>query len=190
MFTIGQSSNEQRLVKRLRNGENGAMQEFYSLYANRLTAVCSRYIVDKDDLKDVFQDAFIHILSHIRDFEYRGAGSLQAWASKIVVNEALSFLKIKKQHELLFSDDVAEIPEEETPDFNDIPPEVIQQMIQSLPTGYRTVFNLYVFEQKSHGEIAQLLGVKEGTSSSQFSRAKSLLARMIKQYINKEQLTR
>ena len=50
------------------------MQEFYSLYANRLTAVCSRYIVDKDDLKDVFQDAFIHILSHIRDFEYRGAG--------------------------------------------------------------------------------------------------------------------
>lgn len=178
------------MVKRLRNGENGAMQEFYSLYANRLTAVCSRYIVDKDDLKDVFQDAFIHILSHIQDFEYRGAGSLQAWASKIVVNEALSFLKIKKQHELLFSDDVAEIPEEETPDFNDIPPEVIQQMIQSLPTGYRTVFNLYVFEQKSHSEIAQLLGVKEGTSSSQFSRAKSQLARMIKQYINKEQLTR
>ena len=67
---------------------------------------------------------------------------------------------------------------------------MIQQMIKSLPTGYRTVFNLYVFENKSHSEIAHLLGIKEKTSSSQFSRAKNLLASMIRQYINKEQLSR
>ena len=76
------------------------------------------------------------------------------------------------------------------PSFSDIPPDVIQQMIKSLPTGYRTVFNLYVFENKSHSEIARLLGIKEGSSSSQFSRARSLLARMVREYYNKEQLSR
>ena len=191
MFTIGQSNNEQRLVKRLRNGENGAMREFYTLYADHLTAVCSRYIVDRDDLKDVFQEALIHIFSHIPDFEYRGPGSLKAWATRIVVNKALDYLKARKHKQLILTEaDVAEEPDEETLTLSDIPPDVIQQMVKSLATGYRTVFNLYVFENKSHREIARLLGIKESTSSSQFNRAKSLLIRMIRQYIDKEQQSR
>ena len=193
MFSIRDSSSidEQRLVKRLRNGENGAMREFYTLYANHLTAVCSRYIVDRDDLKDVFQEALIHIFSHIPDFEYRGPGSLKAWASRIVVNEALDFLKAKKHNQLILTEaDVAEEPDDETLTLSDIPPDVIQRMVKKLPIGYRTVFNLYVFENKSHSEIARLLGIKESTSSSQYNRAKALLANMISQYINKEQLPR
>ena len=193
MFSIRDSSSidEQRLVKRLRNGENGAMQEFYTLYANHLTAVCSRYIVDRDDLKDVFQEALIHIFSHIPDFEYRGPGSLKAWASRIVVNEALDFLKAKKHNQLMLTEaDVAEEPDDETLTLSDIPPDVIQRMVRKLPIGYRTVFNLYVFENKSHSEIGRLLGIKESTSSSQYNRAKALLANMISQYINKEQLPR
>ena len=193
MFSIRDSSSidEQRLVKRLRNGENGAMQEFYTLYADHLTAVCSRYIVDRDDLKDVFQEALIHIFSHIPDFEYRGPGSLKAWASRIVVNEALDYLKAKKHHELmLVEEDIADEPYEETLTLSDIPPDVIQRMLKNLPIGYRTVFNLYVFENKSHREISRLLGIKESTSSSQYNRAKALLANMISQYINKEQLPR
>lgn len=165
------------------------MQEFYSRYADCLTTVCSRYIVNRDDLKDVFQEALIHIFTHISEYKYRGAGSLQAWASKIVVNEALKFLKTSKHFELLQTE-AEVIDEQEITTLNDIPPDVIQQMIKSLPTGYRTVFNLYVFENKSHSEIAHLLGIKEKTSSSQFSRAKNLLASMIRQYINKEQLLR
>lgn len=176
------------MVKRLRNGENGAMREFYTLYADHLTAVCSRYIVDRDDLKDVFQEALIHIFSHIPDFEYRGPGSLKAWASRIVVNEALDYLKAKKHHELmLVEEDIADEPYEETLTLSDIPPDVIQRMVKRLPIGYRTVFNLYVFENKSHSEIAHLLGIKESTSSSQYNRAKSLLADKIRQYINKKQ---
>ena len=182
------------MVKRLRNGENGAMQEFYTLYADHLTAVCSRYIVDRDDLKDVFQEALIHIFSHIPDFEYRGPGSLKAWASRIVVNEALDFLKTKKHNQLMLTEmgiaDVVEEPDDETLTLSDIPPDVIQQMVKNLPIGYRTVFNLYAFENKSHSEIAHLLGIKESTSSSQYHRAKNLLANMISQYINKEQQSR
>lgn len=192
MFSIGHSNDEQRLVKRLRNGENGAMQEFYSRYANHLTAICSRYVTDSDDLKDVFQDALIHIFTHIGDFEYRGTGSLKAWASRIVVNEALDYLNAPRHRKttLREAEVTVEPFEEEVPSFSDIPPDVIQQMIKSLPTGYRTVFNLYVFENKSHGEIARLLGIKECSSSSQFSRARSLLARMVREYYNKEQLSR
>ena len=107
------------------------------------------------------------------------------------VNEALKFLKASKRQELLLAETrLMEEPFEEVPPLNDIPPDVIQQMVKSLPTGYRTVFNLYVFENKSHSEIAHLLGIKESSSSSQFSRAKSQLAKMIRQYNDKEQLSR
>lgn len=167
------------------------MQEFYTLYADHLTAVGSRYIVDRDDLKDVFQDALINILSHISAFEYRGPGSLKAWASRIVVNEALDFLKARKHHEMMMvEEDIADEPYEETLTLSDIPPDVIQRMVKKLPIGYRTVFNLYVFENKSHSEISRLLGIKESTSSSQYNKAKALLANMIRQYINKEQQSR
>ena len=183
--------DEQRLVKRLRNGENGAMEEFYSQYAPYLKAVCSRYITDKEDAKDVFQNALVRILTHTKEYQYQGQGSLRAWATRIVVHEALRFLNNKKRHELTtWDDDMMNGVEEDDPPIEDIPPEVIQQMVRRLPTGYRTVFNLYVFEDKSHQEIASLLGISVGTSSSQLCRAKNLLADMIREYKDKNQSPR
>ena len=175
--------DEQRLAERLRNGDNGAMREFYTLYAEQLTGVCSRYITDEDDMKDVFQESLIHIITHFSDFTYRGAGSLKAWATKTVVNESLRFLRDTKRHELLLLDqEVADGPEVDDPPISDVPPDEIHRMVSQLPTGYRAVFNLYVFENKSHQEIASLLGIKEKSSASQLSRAKNLLAKMIRQY--------
>ena len=98
---------EQRLVKRLQEGDKTAAREFYSLYADRLAGVCSRYITDEEDLKDVFQNALVHIFSHIADFEYRGVGSLQAWTTRVMVNESLRFLRTKKQHEIVQLDNIA-----------------------------------------------------------------------------------
>ena len=86
--------------------------------------------------------------------------------------------------------DQTDIPEEDDPPIEDIPPEVIQEMIRQLPTGYRTVFNLYVFEDKTHEEIARLLGISINTSSSQLCRAKNLLAKMIKANNKKNQQRR
>ena len=190
MFHIG-NSDEQRLVKRLRNGDNGAMKEFYSQYETYLKGICSRYIINKEDAKDVFQNALIRIYTHIADFNYQGAGSLRKWASRIVVHEAIRFLNQIKRHELKeWDDNKMDVPEEDDPPIEDIPPEVIHEMVRQLPTGYRTVFNLYVFEDKSHEEIARLLGISVNTSTSQLHRAKNLLADMIKQYNDKEQLPR
>lgn len=174
---------EQRLVKRMQDGEKSAAREFYSHYADYLAGICSRYIGDEDDLKDVFQDALIHIFTHIGDFHYRGAGSLQAWVSKVMVNQSLKYLRTKQRHEFVQLDEViSEEVEDEEPPINDIPPNVIQQMLNCLPVGYRTVLNLYVFEGKSHREIAQMLGIKENSSASQLHRAKHQLAKMIKDY--------
>ena len=180
MFEIG-NQEEQRLVKRLRNGENGAMQEFYSLYADQLAGICSRYIPDGEDMKDVFQDSLIRIFTHISDFNYHGIGSLRAWASKVAVNQSLNYLrKVKRQELVMQKLDMMDEPEADDPPIEDIPPEEIQRMLSKLPIGCRTVFNLYVFENKSHQEIASLLGIKENSSTSQLNRAKNLLAKMIK----------
>ena len=182
MIEIG-IKKEQRLAKRLRNGENGAMQEFYTLYAEQLAGVCARYIVDKEDMKDVFQESLVQIISHICDFNYRGEGSLEAWATRIVVNESLKFLRTAKQQELLLLEqDTTEEPEPEAPQIEDISPEVLHQMVSQLPTNYRTALNLYIFENKSHKEIAELLGIKENSSTSLLRRAKDLLAKKIKEY--------
>lgn len=174
---------EKQLAKRLRNGENGAMQELYTLYGNYLSALCARYISDDDDIKDVFQDCFVSIITHIDKFDYRGEGSLRAWVSRIAVNQSLMFLRGEKRKGLTLVDmDIPDEAEDDDPDIHEIPPDVIHKMIRELPDGYRTVFNLYVFEDKSHKEIATLLNIKETSSASQLHRAKNILAKKINEY--------
>lgn len=171
------------MVKRMHDGENAAMKEFYTLYIDYLTGVCARYIDQDDDLKDVLQDGIVKIITRIREFNYRGPGSLQAWATRIVVNQSLSFLKNRQRNG--FASLVADVPDEkeiDDPPIRDVPAEVIHQMVRELPEGYRMVFNLFVFENKSHQEIAQLLGIKKNSSASQLHRAKNLLARKIEMY--------
>lgn len=185
MHHIGYSNDEQRLAEQIRRGDNAAMRVFCSLYVPHLKAICTRYVTDSEDASDVLQETLISIVTHISDFHYLGQGSLKAWATRIAVNESLNYIRRNRRHDLTlqeqYIDDIAE-EEEEDPPIEDIPPEVIQQMVRQLPTGYRTVFNLYVFEDKSHQEIAQLLGTSVKTSISQLHKAKNLLAQMIQTY--------
>lgn len=177
-------NEEQRLVKRLQEGDKTAAREFYTRYGGSLAGVCVRYIADEEDVKDVIQNALVHIFSHITDFKYRGSGSMEAWVVRIAVNESLKFLRTKVQYELLQPDYDVIDDSEDDPSVRDIPPDIIRQMLNRLPTGYRTVLNLYVFEGKSHQEIARLLGIKKDSSASQLLRAKSMLAQMIRKYNN------
>ena len=177
-------NEEQRLVKRLQEGDKTAAREFYTRYGGSLAGVCVRYISDEEDVKDVIQNALVHIFSHITDFKYRGSGSMEAWVVRIAVNESLKFLRTKVQHELLQPDYDVIDDSEDDPSVRDIPPDILRKMLNRLPTGYRTVLNLYVFEGKSHQEIASLLGIKKDSSASQLLRAKSMLAQMIRKYNN------
>ena len=177
-------NEEQRLVKRLQEGDKTAAREFYTRYGRSLAGVCVRYIADEEDVKDVIQNALVHIFSHITDFKYRGSGSMEAWVVRIAVNESLKFLRTKVQYELLQPDYDVIDDSEDDPSVRDIPPDILRKMLNRLPTGYRTVLNLYVFEGKGHQEIARLLGIKKDSSASQLLRAKSMLAQMIRKYNN------
>ena len=176
----GNSLSERELVRLVGNGDPRGQRELYQRYAGVLTAVAARYLQDQDQLKDVLQDAFIRIFEHFHSFRYRGEGSLRAWMSKIVTNGALQALR--RDSRLLPSSELPESLPDEDPDIDEVPMEVLQDIIRNLPDGYRTVFNLFVFEQMKHKEIAALLGIKENSSASQLLRAKALLAKEIKDY--------
>lgn len=175
--------SEQDIAEGLRKGDNHAMREFYASFGGMLTGVCCRYLADDDDVKDTLQETLISIIKNIHSFEYKGKGSLRAWAVRITVNHALSFLRKKQRDTALFVNADSDIADEETPpDIEDIPADTITEMIRQLPDGYRMVFNLYVIEGKSHKEIAQTLGIKEVTSASQLHRAKAILTKKINEY--------
>lgn len=166
----------------VRGGDSSGMRELYSRYAGYLTAVCSRFIPDRDEVKDVLQDSFVKVFTNFDSFSFKGEGSLRAWVRKITVNESLKALRKDRRLTALPVNMVDMEDEEEEVPFGDVPQSVIQDMIRRLPDGYRTVFNLYVFENMKHKEIAELLGIKEDSSASQLLRAKAMLAREIKEY--------
>ncbi len=161
------------------------MRLLYDRYIGYLTAVCSRYVVDSAAVKDILQDAFVKVFSKLDGFEYRGEGSLKAWMSRIVVNDSLK--NLRGAGRLKYVDELPDTEGEgEIEGMPDVPVRELAEMIKSLPDGYRTVFNLFVFEKKSHREIAGLLGIKEDSSASQFFRARAMLAKKIKDYWKKQ----
>lgn len=176
------TDSEKQLLNLVKQGDPMAMRAVYTTYVRYLAAICSRYIVNSEDVKDVLQDSFMKIFSSIPSFEYRGQGSLKGWITKITVNETLKFLQQNSRLEFVEISELEQNRPEEEPDVDALPSSVLFKLIQELPAGYRTIFNLYVIENKSHKEIAKLLDIKESTSASQLHRAKSLLATKIRQY--------
>lgn len=180
--TPSENDSEIMLLSHIQKGDELAMRTLYSRYVKYLTAICSRYIYCDEDVKDVLQDIFLKIFSSIDLFEYRGVGSLKGWMAKITLNESLKFIKRNNHITFIeFEYEKMDFPDEE-PDTTGLSSSAIHTMIRNLPDGYRTIFNLYVIEGKSHKEIAELLNIKESTSASQLHRAKAILADKIKQY--------
>ena len=179
--------SEQNLANGLRRGDTTAVARFYTMHAPYLAGVCSRYVASPDDTKDVFHDAMVKIMQHAGEFSYRGPGSLRSWATRIVANEAVNFLRARRKTDFASLDNMPDTPDEPTPDVTEITPEEIHSLIRKLPGGYRTVFNLYAIEGKSHREIANMLGIKEASSASQYHRARNMLAHMIHEYRQQRQ---
>lgn len=177
---------ERQLLEAIRGGERAALRRLYDRYSGYAMAIGLRYVPERDEVRDIIQDSFVRILTTIGQFDYRGEGSLKSWVSRIVSNRAVDYLR---QHQRFMTVDT--IPDEpdiaDEPDVGGIPPDVLTAMIGRLPPNYRTVLNLYVFEQQPHREIARMLGIKESTSSSLFFRAKKMLAKNIKDYLKSQE---
>lgn len=179
--------SEIELASECAKGNNAARKLLYDTYGSGLMAICLRYVASRETAEDVFHDGIIHIFQTIGRFTYQGEGSLRAWLSRVMANEALGYLRkqtVRTQREVV-TDEIPDMPDNVDDDLNGIPTRVLMDFIRQLPEGYRTVFNLYVFEEKSHKEIGRLLGITEHTSSSQFYRARCLLAKKIKEYKEK-----
>ena len=181
--------SEKEILQLFKDGDSRAMDLLYTGYAGYIAGVCSRYVSNKEDLHDVMQESFIKIITKLPSFEYRGKGSLKAWITKVAVNESLRFLK--NGNLSLFVDTEEEFPtdfaDEAEPDVKGMDMADIAKLIAEMPTGYKTVFNLYAIDGRSHKEIAEMLNIRPNTSASQYLRAKNMLARMIREYRKKEE---
>lgn len=182
-ITFRKETEEERWLRKALDGDNTATEWIYRKHVRYLSALCSRYITEDEDIKDVLQESFIKIFTSLDSFKYRGEGALKAWMAKITLNETLKFVRNNSRLPIDSIDDKdINIADGDSMETEDIPTDVLHQFIRELPDGYRTVFNLYVIDDKSHKEIAQLLGIKENTSASQLHKAKSMLAQKIKHY--------
>ena len=166
------------ILKGCRAGKREAQQALYERYSDLMFGICLRYIDSRDDAEDVLMESFYKIFHKIEDF--REEGSFEGWMKRIVVNDCLMLLR-KRSHAYLTVElgslEIADHTEEES----DLPYsfEDIKSLLEKLPTGYRTVFNLYVFEELKHREIAEMLGISIHTSKSQYILAKNRIITML-----------
>jgi len=163
-------------------GNNDDQKLLFKALYSQMMAICYRYANRSEDAKDLLQEGFIKVFDKIEKYNFEG--SLAAWVKRIMVNNAIDYYR-KQKKKFAFSDTYIEaenIPdsalEDESP-FEVVSSKELMEMVQALPPAYRTVFNLFVMEDYSHGEIADELGISEGTSKSNLSKARRNLKKMV-----------
>ena len=182
--------DDSQLIIACKKQDRNAQKVLYERYAPVMMTVCLRYSKEEETARDLLHDGFIRAFTQIDSF--RGNGSFEGWLRRIFVNLALENYRKEKQknrfmeeYGSLKKDEVVVTDEDDPLDIGDIPREEVMGMIRDLSPGYRTVFNLFIFEEMSHREIAAMLGITEAASRSQFFRAKSLLQKKIMAILNK-----
>lgn len=176
-FSIRKSSKEETLVKGCRQQDPRSQREVYQQWAPKMLGVCLRYIKDRSEAESVMTGGFLKVFERIGQFS--GEGSFEGWIRRIMVHEALSYLRQHKHAYMMVDAEEAsrEVSYENAE--QQLQADDLLALIRQLPAGYRTVFNLYAIEGYSHKEIAEQLEISENTSKSQLSRARSLLQQQI-----------
>lgn len=158
---------------------NAAQKLLFERFSRKMMGICIRYADRREEAEDMLQNGFIRVFEKIETF--RGTGSLEGWIRKIMVNESLTLLRKNKSMKLHIDiEDAKYMIPGNAPVGESVNEKDLLKMIQQLPTGFRTVFNMYAIEGYSHKEIGELLGISEGTSKSQYSRAKVHLRNMLR----------
>ncbi len=165
--------SEQELIKGCVKGDRAAQKALYERYCRKMMVVCQRYAKSSQEAEDALQEGFLKVFASLKSF--RGDARLDTWITRIMINTALNAQRQKLY--LLPMVDITEmnLSEDEEISLAAFNLSELIAMIQSLPDGCRLVFNLFAIEGYNHKEIAGMLGISEGTSKSQYSRAKSLL---------------
>ncbi|HTJ51063.1 MAG TPA: RNA polymerase sigma factor [Cyclobacteriaceae bacterium] len=177
--TIGYMLSEIELIEGCCKGNRASQKALYDRYCRKMMVVCLRYSKSTAEAEDILQEGFVKIFNSIKTF--RQEAKLETWITRIIVNTALNARRKKLYLYPMVDVESIDLPEEELC-ISSIHFSQLIEMIQSLPQGCQIVFNLFAIEGYSHKEIGELLGISEGTSKSQFARAKSLLqAKLLKE---------
>ncbi len=175
-----------QLAKACLDGNDRAQSQLFEKYSRQMMAVCLRYGSDYDEAQDMFQDGFIKVFQKLH--MYNGKGPLGAWIRRTIANNALDHLrknKRMKDNVSLFGMDYKMGAEDTVDPFDENGPrlsnERLTELIQTMPLGYKTVFNMYVIEDYSHKEIAEQLGITESTSKTQYRKAKAFMRKLVEE---------
>ena len=182
MKVIHLHHQENELIQLAIENNRQAQQQIYSHFSPKMLSVCRQYIKDIHQAEDIMITAFMKVFTNMKNFQHNG--SFEGWIRRIMVNECISFIRVQKK--VIFIEDETYFEES----FNNIDSqysiENIQFLIDSLPDGYKMVFNLYAIEGFKHKEIASMLEINEGTSKSQLSHARKMLQTQINKLKNYE----
>ena len=175
----GAAMPEHELIEGCLKGDPQAQRELYEQYQVPLFRLCLRYGSSREEAEDMLQDGFLKVFSDLG--QYRGEGALGGWIRRVVLNVVLQHLRRQKHLPVTTEiEAVAELADDSAEQlFSQLRAKALVALIQQLPPGYRTVFNLYVIEGYAHQEIAEMLGISENTSKSQLSKAKAMLRRVL-----------
>ena len=170
---IGKSYTLEDLIRGCRRGDPKAQRELYNRLSRRMLGICVRYVSSRQEAEDVMITGFMKVFDRIAQF--KGEGSFEGWIMKIMVNESLSYLRKNKTMWAEVDIEHAVVKQDTAWAESHLNSGDLLKLVEDLPTGYRTVFNLYAIEGFSHKEIGDMLGINESTSKSQLSRARTLL---------------
>jgi RNA polymerase sigma-70 factor (ECF subfamily) len=169
-------TDEQLLQGCIRN-DASAQKGLYDKFSRKMFGVCLRYASNREEAEDLLQEGFVKVFQNLSSFN--SEGSFEGWIRRIMVNTALDFIRRQK---LVWSDQEIEDDQLSGDDtMEKLGVNELLKLINALPPGFRTVFNLYAIEGYQHKEIGQLLGISENTSKSQFARARTQLAKQIQE---------
>jgi RNA polymerase sigma factor (sigma-70 family) len=174
------SMNELDLIKACIAKDPRAQKMLYDKHAGMLMAVCRRYCSSAEEAEDAFQDGFVKIYAKLSEYKYEG--SFGGWLRRVMVNTVLDNIRKNKKH--AFHDDVTEVPNivsnSHSP-LDEISAKELMAILETLPDGYRVVFNMFAIEGFSHKEIADHLNITESTSKSQFLRARGFIKKCLEE---------
>jgi RNA polymerase sigma-70 factor (ECF subfamily) len=172
-------NDDKDLLSRCLNREVAAEYQLYHRFAPRMYGICLRYGGNQMEAEEILQNGFMRLFSHLHQFRHEG--SFEGWVQRIFVNTAINYYKsnLKYNLDVELSDDLGDHTSRDAMSL--MSENELLSVIQRLPSGYRTIFNMYVIENYQHNEIATILGIAEGTSKSCLHRAKTIIQRMLKE---------
>jgi RNA polymerase sigma-70 factor (ECF subfamily) len=178
MKVINLHREEKKIIEQAVLNNRQAQHQLYEKFSPKMLSVCRQYIKDTHHAEDVMITAFMKVFTNLKKFEHRG--SFEGWIRRIMVNECIDFVRVKKnvfQHQEI--ENVILSESEDSLEIESFSVDDIQLLIDNLPDGYRMIFNLFAIEGYKHGEIAKMLNISEGTSKSQLSHARKMLQEQV-----------